>query len=586
MPDHIDYDGTKVERVNDVVPGPGQEEKKAGGGPTSDESVISDRDVANGDVDGSGDDQDQDDDPQKLPFSKGRCIALVATVTGASFLNTMSGQAVVIILPTIGRELGIPESRVQWIVSAYALTFGCFLLLWGRIADIYGKRKIFIWGSAWVAVTTVVNPFLPNEIAFDLFRGLQGLGAAANVPTAIGILGTTFPPGKAKNYAFSAYSAGAPLGAVFGNLIAGFIAQYTSWKWVFGVVALMAAAITVAAIAIIPPPKHTLVEEGATVKASVDWLGAALITAGLLALLFALTEGNVVGWSTPWVPVLIVISIILVVLFVLWQRHLEKTGKRTPIMKVSVFHSKRFSAAMLIMALFFSSFNGWLVYGTYFFQDYQGLSALDTTLRFIPTGVSGVITAFVVSQLLSRIPTYVMLAFGNVCVSVSSLLFAIPIPSDTTYWAFGFPAMVLSVFGADTTWPCLILFTSHSLPQQDQALGGALVNAMGQIGRAIGLAIATAIQTAVMARERGVSVQNVGSVIAWEEASLLGIRAAEWWNFALGVSCLAVVMFAFRGSGIVGKANVKKAQPPRQEPQDIEEGGAEDGKFRGLNQRK
>lgn len=117
----------------------------------------------------------------------------------------MSAQAVVIILPTVGRDLEIPEARVQWVVSAYNLAFGCFLLLWGRIADIFGRRRIFIWGSAWVAVTTAVNPFLPNEIAFDLFRGLQGLGAAANVPTAIGILATTFPPGKAKNYSISCY---------------------------------------------------------------------------------------------------------------------------------------------------------------------------------------------------------------------------------------------------------------------------------------------------------------------------------------------------------------------------------------------
>lgn len=87
----------------------------------------------------------------------------------------MSAQSVVIILPTVGRDLGIPDSRLQWIVSAYSLAFGCFLLLWGRIADIYGRRVIFICGSAWMALTTVVNPFLPNEIAFDLFRGLQGL---------------------------------------------------------------------------------------------------------------------------------------------------------------------------------------------------------------------------------------------------------------------------------------------------------------------------------------------------------------------------------------------------------------------------
>ncbi|KAL2189914.1 hypothetical protein L209DRAFT_677132 [Thermothelomyces heterothallicus CBS 203.75] len=492
-----------------------------------------------------------------LPLSKARCIGLVATLTGASFLNSMSGQAVVIILPTIGRELSIPESRLQWVLSAYSLAFGCFLLFWGRVADIYGKRKIFVAGSAWFAATTLVNPFLPNEIAFDLFRGLQGLGAAASVPTAIGILGTTFPPSKAKNYAFSCYAAGAPLGAVLGNILGGIIAEYVSWKWVFVAISLAAFAITAAGVFVIPPSERAGSDGGAQ-KPSVDWLGAVLITVGLLALLLALTEGNVVGWRTPWISVVIVVSVMLVALFAFWQHHLEKTDKKAPILKVSNFRNPQFSAAMGTMALFFSSFNGFLVYATYFYQDYQGLSPLNTTLRFLPTGISGSITAAIVSQLLARVPTYLLLAFGNAFVSLSALLFAAPIPPDTTYWAWSFPAMMISVFGADTTWPCLVLFTSHSLPPQDQALGGALVNAMGQVGRAIGLAVATAIQTTVMSSERGVSVEEAGSVEVGDRASLLGLRAAEWWNFGLGISALAVVLVAFRGTGIVGKAGVAK----------------------------
>jgi hypothetical protein len=121
--------------------------------------------------------------------------------------------------------------------------------------------------------------------------------------------------------------------------------------------------------------------------------------------------------------------------------------------------------------------------------------------------------------------------------------------------------MVLSVFGADTTWPSLILFTSHSLPPEDQALGGALINAMGQVGRAIGLAVATAIQTAVMARERGVDVQDAGAVELGDAASLAGLRAAEWWHFGLGIVALLVVLVAFRGTGIIGKAGVEKREP-------------------------
>jgi Na+/melibiose symporter-like transporter len=120
------------------------------------------------------------DEVSKLPLSKARCIALVVTVTGASFLNALSTQSIVVILPAIGKDLGIPESRQQWLVSSYALAFGCFLLVWGRIADIYGKRLIFILGSAFVIPVTAINPVIPNEIAFNLFRGLQGFVSYAN----------------------------------------------------------------------------------------------------------------------------------------------------------------------------------------------------------------------------------------------------------------------------------------------------------------------------------------------------------------------------------------------------------------------
>lgn len=472
-----------------------------------------------------------------------------------------------IILPTIGHDIGIPDSRQQWVVSAYALAFGCFLLLWGRIADIYGKRKIFVLGSAWVAITLAINPVIPNEIAFDLFRGFQGLGAAANVPTALGILGTTFPPGKAKNYAFSMYAAGAPLGSIFGNLLGGLIASYAHWTWVFWALAILAALVTVAGFFVIPPPSTTLHAQGVKVKATVDWVGAVLITVGLMVLLFALTEGNVVGWKTPWVPVLIVVSFVIIAAFVSWQRHLEKTGKQTPLMKVSIFKSGRFSAAMVIMALFFSSFNCYLIYTTYYFQDFQGLSPIQTTLRYIPTGVVGVLTAAITARLIAIIPTYMLLMFGNLCMAVACLVFAVPIPPSTTYFAYGLPAMVLSVFGADITWPCMTLFTSHSLPQADQAMGGALVNAVGQFGRAIGLAIATAIQTSVMAEARGTSVEDSGPMKTWDQPTLKGLQSAQWFDFALGATNLAVVAVAFRGSGIIGKTDLKggdsaKAQDP------------------------
>lgn len=498
----------------------------------------------------------EDEFSKRLPFSKPRLVFLVITVTGAAFLNTLGVQAVVIILPSIGKALDIPDSRQQWIVSSYALTFGCFLLLWGRLADVYGKRQIFVLGSTWLTVVSLVIPFAPDEITFDLFRGFQGLGAAANVPTALGILGTTFPPSKSKNYAFACYGAGAPLGAVFGNILGGVVGEYVGWKWVFWLLSIITAVVTLGGVFIIPPqPKQA---QNLNSKTNVDWIGGAIITIGLLTFMFALTEGNVVGWSKPYIPVLIIISILVTALFVIWQWYLETKTSRRPLMNVSIFRNVQFSAALIIMLLFFASFNNMIIFATYYFQSYQGLSVIQTTLRFIPTGVVGVGTSFVMAHLLSRVRGNILLMWATTCVAISNILFAIPIPTDTTYWAYGFPAMVLSVFGADTIWPTLTLFASKSLPKEDQALGGALINAVGQLGRSIGLAIATAIETAVIAQELHVDVQEVGSSMetaVGSPALLKGLRVADWVGFAYAVMAFGIAAFAFKGAGKVGASS-------------------------------
>lgn len=206
---------------------------------------------------------------------------------------------------------------------------------------------------------------MPNEIGFDAFRGLQGLGAAAMIPTAIGILGVTFPPGKAKNYAFSCYGVGAPLGGVFGNIFGGILGEYLDWQWIFWIFAILGAMITVAGIFVIPLPP--LQSETISMRNNVDWVGGTLITVGILILLFALTEGNVVGWKTSWVPALIATSVVIIAVFVVWQWWLERKGTRRPLMKVSIFKNIRFSAANMIVLLFFASFNNYLITATYWY---------------------------------------------------------------------------------------------------------------------------------------------------------------------------------------------------------------------------
>lgn len=368
-------------------------------------------------------------------------------------------------------------------------------------------------------------------------------------------------------------AAGAPLGSIFGNILSGFIAEYADWKWVFGVSAIMAGLISVAGIFVIPkPPTSVLIAQkksGPKSVSQIDWLGAVLVTVGLLSLLIPLTEGNVVGWSTPWVPFCIVLSLLFLATFVYWQHFIEtRRPQQAPLVKVSMFRDLRFSAVILIMGMFFASFNNFLIFATYFYQNFQGLSPLKTALRFIPTGVAGALVALIVAKILDRVPTVFLLTCGNVSISIACLLFAVPISPSASYFAWGLPAMVLSVIGADTTWPALTLYISRSLPPEDQAIGGALGNAVGQLGRAIGLALSTAVQTAVMANARGVSVSKSGGLESWDDPTLKGIRAGNWLNFGFGLASLFFVPMAFRSLEIIGKV---------EPPENPLAGGGEEG---------
>jgi len=165
------------------------------------------------------------------------------------------------------------------------------------------------------------------------------------------------------------------------------VAQYASWHWIFWILAMIAFVVTVAGHFVIPLP--VVRPSQAEVKNNVDWIGGTTITIALFALLFALTEGNVVGWGKPYIGVIIAVSLVLVVVFVVWQLHLEKKTMRRPLLKVTIFKNLRVSAACIVMATFFSAFNNFLIFATYYFQDYHGLDAIETTVRFLPTGVVG-----------------------------------------------------------------------------------------------------------------------------------------------------------------------------------------------------
>ncbi|KAK7999474.1 major facilitator superfamily transporter [Apiospora arundinis] len=431
------------------------------------------------------------DSHEKPNLSLARTIALALILASSSFFNTSITLACVIVLPTIGRDLHIPEGRQQWLLSASSLAYACTLPFWGRLADIVGRRFIFRFGLACVSLSCLVAPFAPEEVSFDIFLALQGLGAAAATPSAVGIIFGVFPQGQSQIYAMSAFSAGFP--------------SSLNWRWIFWIMAIATAISYGLSLLLIPPLAKDIeiqsVPLGQRLKTLVqemDWVGLLMSLAMLLLLLVALTEGNVVGWRTSWVLALLIISCLLLPAFIAWELRLERKALRPPLLKLSIFRSRTYCAAQAISFIFWASFNNFLVFATYFYQYYQGLGVIQTTLRFLPTGITGILTVCVASQILSRVSGYAVALWGTTCVSVACLLFAVPIPADTTsYWAYGFPAMILLTLGADTLYPCTALFVMKSIPEGDQAMGAAIFQTLSQVGRSIGLAIATAIQIAV-----------------------------------------------------------------------------------------
>ncbi|KAK6860618.1 Major facilitator superfamily transporter [Apiospora arundinis] len=518
------------------------------------------------------------DSHEKPNLSLARTIALALILASSSFFNvrtlaqdgsprnatldtnslaisqTSITLACVIVLPTIGRDLHIPEGRQQWLLSASSLAYACTLPFWGRLADIVGRRFIFRFGLACVSLSCLVAPFAPEEVSFDIFLALQGLGAAAATPSAVGIIFGVFPQGQSQIYAMSAFSAGFPLGNVIGNILGGIIAQSLNWRWIFWIMAIATAISYGLSLLLIPPLAKDIeiqsVPLGQRLKTLVqemDWVGLLMSLAMLLLLLVALTEGNVVGWRTSWVLALLIISCLLLPAFIAWELRLERKALRPPLLKLSIFRSRTYCAAQAISFIFWASFNNFLVFATYFYQYYQGLGVIQTTLRFLPTGITGILTVCVASQILSRVSGYAVALWGTTCVSVACLLFAVPIPADTTsYWAYGFPAMILLTLGADTLYPCTALFVMKSIPEGDQAMGAAIFQTLSQVGRSIGLAIATAIQIAVTKN------QSRGGLEEDRGALLSGYRAAYWFSFAIGVASIAIAAYSFRGAGKLG----------------------------------
>ncbi|OAX31939.1 MFS general substrate transporter [Rhizopogon vinicolor AM-OR11-026] len=457
-----------------------------------------------------------------------RSVFIVVTCTAAMVVNISNTTSVSISLPTIGKDIDIQEDQLQWLASAYSLSSGCLLLFFGRLADLYGRKKAFMIGSL-------------CQIAFSLGCGFaNGVGGAATIPSALGMLAHAFPPSRARSIAFATFAAGAPVGGAFGMIIGGVLTQLTTttWRSVFYLAA--GASTLILFTGMVSFDADTPSTE--TVK-RVDWIGASLITIGLVFIVFVLGQGELAtnGWKTPYIIALLILGVIMVVLFVFWERHLEKAMDDSsrarswwtppPLMRPSIWGRSNGRMAV-ILAIAFLNWSG-----------------------FISWGFWAQVCAVHI-QLPARTDQYLSIT-GTLLTASGGILFAVIDPS-VTYWAFGFPSTVLIVFGADFVYSCGTIFIAKTVLPHEHSVGGALFQTMTQIG-AFGLTITTIVFNTVVDNESaalGVTVNSDGTN-APQSAHLKAYQSAQWGVAAFALMAALLAALFLRSVGIVGHKTVK-----------------------------
>ena len=426
------------------------------------------------------------------------------------------------------------------------------MIFFGRLADLYGRKKAFLIGSLWLGVFSLGCGFSQNILTLYILRGLQGVGPAAMVPASLGILAHAFPPSRARSVAFATFSAGAPVGGAIGMQIGGILTQWApaTWRAPFFLSAGLAVAVFLGGVFYVDRDTPSTEKDK-----RVDWLGVVLVTSALVLITFILGEGELAPqrWKTPYIIALAIIGGLLLIAFLVWQWYLEQdtTGaRRPPLMKLSLWTraNGKFAAMQAIAFLEWAAFLSWSFWAQLYYQDYLELDPVLTAVRMIPMFIVGISCNVFIAAVVGHVPVVILVTIGTLLTGIAALLFAVIIPS-APYWAFGFPAAITSVFGADFVFACGTIFVARVSLPHEQSLAGGLFQTLTQLGTAIGLAATTIVHNTVVRRE--------GSSA---DAQLDGYKAAQWMTFAFGAAGSIVALLFLRGVGPIGHRSPKGAK--------------------------
>jgi EmrB/QacA subfamily drug resistance transporter len=468
-----------------------------------------------------------------------RWLALIL-LCFAQFIVVLDASIVNVALPSIGEALSFSQENLAWVVNAYVLTFGGFLLLGGRMADLLGRRRVFMAGLFLVAAASLAAGFAANEGQLIAARAAQGLGAAIISPAALSIITNTFRDGAERNKALGAWGAVAGAGGAAGVLLGGILTEGLGWEWVLWVnvpVALISAAFAPALLA-------ESRSESAT--RHFDTAGAVSVTAGLSLLVYAIVDATNAGWGSTQTVGLLGLSAALLAAFVAIELRSD-----APLVPFRIFRLRTLTGANVVGLLVGGSLFSMFFFITLYLQQVLGYSPIEAGLSYLPLALTIIVASAVASQLVTRIGFKPVLVAGMGFIAVALLWFSqVSVGGGFASDVLG-PSLLAAV-GLGFAFVTTTIAAVSGVREQESGLASGLINTSQQIGGALGLAV---LATIANSRTDGLFEDGAGRATALTE----GFQSAFLGGAVIAVLGLVLALVLIRGRD--SRAHVELSHP-------------------------
>jgi EmrB/QacA subfamily drug resistance transporter len=452
----------------------------------------------------------------------------LALLCAVQFMVVLDVAIVNVALPSIQADLGFSQSNLQWVISAYALVFGGFLLLGGRTADLLGRRRVFFGGTIIFTLGSLLCGLAWSDESLIGARAIQGLGAAAITPAALAILVTTFTEGRERNIALGAWGAVGGFGAAAGVLFGGILTDLLSWEWIF----FVNIPVGLAGLALTP----VLLSESVDKRAqSFDVLGAVLVTGGLSTLVLGVTQGREWGWSSVATIGVFALAAALLASFIAWESRVKD-----PLVPFSIFRLQTLTAANVAGFVLGTALFAMFLMLTLYMQQVLGYSPIETGFAYLAVAGTAVIWANVAAVAVNRVGVKPALIFGMSLLLIGLLYFT-QVSVGGSYWTDLFPGFLIIGLAIPFAFVPISIAAFAGTRPDEAGLASGLMNTSQQIGGAVGIAILSTIAVSTT----GDAVPGAGPPTS--EALTDGFVNAFWAGAAIALVGVLVSIFLVRG---------------------------------------